>query len=117
MDACCGRLLAGTAHAATAEDLMRSRYTAFAMGDVDHLARTWHPSTRPRRINIDPDRTWTRLEVLGTTGGGMLDKEGTVAFDAHHRDGDGDHVLHEDSAFVRHEGRWVYVGPVTASLS
>lgn len=89
---------------------MRSRYTAFAVGDVDHLARTWHPDTRPRRIHLDPARTWTGLDVVATSAGGLLDQDGVVEFRAHHRDADGDDVLHEVSTFTRHAGRWVYVG-------
>lgn len=94
---------------------MRSRYSAFAWGDVEHLARTWHPSHRPRTIHLDPDRTWVRLEVLATTGGGLLDDRGTVEFRAHHRDGGGDHALHEVSEFTRVDGAWVYVAGVTGA--
>jgi SEC-C motif-containing protein len=50
---CCGPLLAGEP-APSAERLMRSRYTAFARGDAAHLARTWHPRTRPERVDVDP---------------------------------------------------------------
>ena len=108
-DACCGRFLRGEAAAPTAELLMRSRYSAFAVGDADHLLATWDPRTRPRRVELDPADRWTRLEVLGGTGGGLFDSTGAVAFRAHHRDG----VVAEDSAFRRDEGRWVYVGPVS----
>lgn len=96
---------------------MRSRYTAFATGDVDHLARTWDPSTRPRTIHLDPDRTWTGLEVLATSGGGLLDTEGVVEFAAHHSDSHGEHVLHEVSTFTRHDGRWVYLARRTTDAS
>lgn len=109
-DACCGRLHQGDAKAVTAEQLMRSRYSAFAVGDTAYLARSWHPDTRPGTIRDHPQRTWTGLDVLATTGGGMLDQEGTVEFEAHHRDPDGDHVLHEHSTFRRVDGAWVYVG-------
>ena len=110
-DDCCGRFHRG-ADAPTAELLMRSRYSAFAVGDAAHLERTWDPRTRPRRIRLGPDRTWTGLEVIATSEGGLLDATGTVEFRAHHRDADGDHVLHEVSEFVRHEGRWAYVAAV-----
>ena len=79
---------------------MRSRYAAFAVGDADYLRATWHPDTRPRRVTLDPGDRWTRLEVLGSTGGGLFDSVGTVAFRAHHRTG----VVAEDSAFDR-DGR------------
>lgn len=113
---CCGRFLRGDGQAATAEQLMRSRYTAFAREDAAYLLETWHPSTRPRRVRFDPGRRWVGLEVLETTGGGMLDSEGSVSFVAHH-ERDGRHrELREVSLFVRDEGRWRYLGPVDASL-
>ncbi len=109
-DACCGRLHRGEAKASTAEALMRSRYSAFAVGDADYLAATWDPDTRPRRIRLgDEERTWTGLEIVATERGGMLDAEGIVEFRASHRDPDGDHVLHERSRFRRIDGAWVYV--------
>jgi SEC-C motif-containing protein len=88
---------------------MRSRYAAFAVGDAAYLRDTWHPSTRPRRVELDPGDRWTRLEVLSTTGGGLFDAVGTVAFRAHHRG----EVVAEDSAFRREAGRWCYLGPVS----
>lgn len=109
-DDCCGPLLAGRRPAATPEQLMRSRYTAFARGDTAYLLATWHPSTRPRRLVLDEGRTWTGLEVLGSTGG-LLGDAGTVAFRAHYRAGGRDGVQAERSAFTRVGGRWAYVGP------
>lgn len=116
-DDCCGRIHRGEAPAATAEALMRSRYSAFAVGDMAYLARSWHPDTRPRKIHDDPARQWTGLTILATSKGGMLDQEGTVEFEAHHtggRDDDpgADHVVHEVSTFARVDGRWVYVGRI-----
>ncbi len=102
-DQCCGRFHAGAA-APTAELLMRSRYTAYAVGERAYLLQTWHPSTRPRDLRLDGTR-WTRLEVLATSGGGLLETEGTVRFRAHHDRG----VLEEHSRFAREAGRWVYV--------
>ena len=91
----------------TAEQLMRSRYAAFAVADADYLLTTWHPSTRPAALPLDPGQRWLRLEVLATTGGGLLEREGTVTFRAHASDG----VVAEQSRFVRDTGRWVYLGP------
>lgn len=103
---CCGRFHHGDA-APTAELLMRSRYSAFAVRDEAYLRRTWHPSTRPRRIGLDPGTRWTGLEILGSTGDGDA---ATVEFRAHHDSG----ALHELSRFVCVEGRWLYVdGDVT----
>ena len=105
-DTCCGRLHGGGA-APTAELLMRSRYSAYVVGERDYLLQTWHPTTRPASLELDRTR-WTRLEVLETSGGGMLENEGTVRFRAHHREG----VLAEHSRFVRDRGRWSYLGPL-----
>ncbi|PDP84571.1 hypothetical protein CQJ94_28130 [Glycomyces fuscus] len=109
---CCGRLHSGRATASTAEQLMRSRYSAFAVGDRDYLLRTWHPSTRPRSLDLDPGTEWVRLEVLSATGGTPFHNEGTVAFRAVHRAGAREGVLDEHSRFVRHEGGWVYLDAI-----
>ena len=83
-DGCCGPLHAGDAPAATAEQLMRSRYSAFVLGDAGYLLATWHPRTRPATLDLDPDVRWTGLDVLATAGGSPLETEGTVEFRAHH---------------------------------
>lgn len=88
---------------------MRSRYSAFAVGDRDHLVRTWHPSTRPQHLELDPGIEWVRLEILSTTGGTPFHKEGTVDFRAVHRQGAREEVLAEHSRFVWYEGAWVYL--------
>ena len=109
---CCGRLHDGSATAGTAEQLMRSRYSAFAVGDPAYLLATWHSSTRPRRLELDPEVRWTGLEVLATTGGSLLAAEGTVAFRAHRVDDGVPGVQAEESRFVREGGRWVYLDGV-----
>jgi SEC-C motif-containing protein len=107
--ACCGRLHDGRTRAATAEQLMRSRFSAFAIGEEAYLLSSWHPSTRPERLGLDSAREWTRLEIVGRTGGGPFDTEGTVEFRAHYRIGAEPGVQHEDSRFVREDGAWLYV--------
>lgn len=106
----------GTAPAPTAEALMRSRYTAFATGDAEYLLKSWHPDTRPHKLTLDPAQHWERLEIVATTGGGLLHKEGTVEFRAHYRHSTHTGVLHEQSRFTRVNGQWVYVdGDATRS--
>jgi SEC-C motif-containing protein len=107
---CCERFHQGTA-APTAEALMRSRYSAFAVGDHDYLVRTWHPSTRPKRITLDPGQEWIRLQVLSSAGG-FLDTEGVVEFTATWRLAGHSDVLHETSRFVRENGQWFYVAGI-----
>lgn len=94
----------------TAEQLMRSRYSAFAIGDAGYLLRSWHSSTRPRELAFDRDMRWTGLDILGGTGGSAFHSEGTVEFRAHYRTGGVAGEQYEDSSFVREDGRWVYVG-------
>lgn len=112
---CCAPLLRGAAVAVTAERLMRSRYSAFAVGDAAYLLATWHPSTRPGELEPDVDVQWRRLDILNTVRGGVADATGEVEFRAYWRvlprsgrDRDGG-VLHERSRFSRENGRWFYV--------
>jgi SEC-C motif-containing protein len=100
---------AGDRRAATAEQLMRSRYSAFAVGDTAYLLASWHPSTRPQALGPEPGLVWRRLEVLRAEGGGPFENAGTVEFRAAWRDGAERGVLHERSRFVRADGRWLYV--------
>jgi SEC-C motif-containing protein len=106
---CCGRRHSGAASAPTAEALMRSRYSAFAVRDEAYLLRTWHPETRPPRVEFDPGMRWTGLEIVGTTDGSAFHTTGTVTFRAHYTDGGRPGVLHERSRFTRVDGAWVYV--------
>lgn len=94
---------------------MRSRYSAFAVGDPDYLRSTWHPTTRPRDLDLDPALRWYRLDVLATSGGGPFDTRGTVEFRAHYRHPDGPGALHEVSRFVREDGTWRYVDGSTSA--
>jgi len=104
--ACCGPLHEG-APAATAEALMRSRYTAYVRGDAEYLRATWQAEACPEDLN--PGGTaWLGLSILRCTGGGAQD-EGTVEFEAAFRDGGRVKALHETSRFVRRDGRWLYV--------
>ncbi len=108
---CCGPLHDG-GRAVTAEALMRSRFSAFARGDVAYLERTWHPRTRPRDLELDPELRWYRLDVLRTERGGLVDDDGVVEFRAYYRSPTGRGALHEVSRFVRERGAWLYVDGV-----
>ncbi len=88
---------------------MRSRYSAYAVGNLDYVFRTWHPRTRPADLAPTPGLTWVGLEILRTVDGGDADDTGEVEFRASFRDGRGERVLHETSRFERRGGRWVYV--------
>ncbi len=84
---------------------MRSRFSAFAVGNAAYLLETWHPSTRPSHVELDEDTRWYRLDILGTTRGGPLDTSGTVEFEAFYRGGS----QRELSSFVKERGRWFYL--------
>ena len=106
---CCGRFHRGEAQAPTAEQLMRSRYSAFVVLDAAYLLRTWHPDTRPDELTLDEGMQWRRLDIVSTSRGGPMDRDGTVEFKAHFRH-DGERGVHsEASRFLRVDGRWYYL--------
>lgn len=106
---CCGALHDGAA-AVTAEALMRSRFSAFALGRVDYLMHSWHPDTRPVRLDLDDEIIWRRLQIVDTEAGTADDDTGIVEFRAAYlRDGTR-HILHERSRFRRiRDGSWRYL--------
>jgi len=94
---------------------MRSRFSAFAVGDAAYLLATWHPSTRPATLDLTGNPEWRQLEIRGTTAGSLDDTAGTVEFVAQYWDPTGHQFgeLRENSAFVRQAGEWFYVGPTS----
>ena len=95
---------------ATAEELMRSRFAAFRRGDSAWLLRTWHPSTRPRTLDLSANPRWRGLQIVDVVSGGIDHDAGEVEFRATYLvDGGGVDVLHERSRFVREDGRWFYL--------
>lgn len=107
---CCGPLHSGEAVAATAEALMRSRYSAYVRCDTDYLLGTWHADTRPAALDFsEAERTrWLGLEVKRHVR--QNEDHAIVEFVARYKLGGGSAVrLHEISRFVREAGRWYYV--------
>ena len=107
--ACCGRLHAGAENAASAEALMRSRYSAYVLGLEPYLLATWHASTRPAALHLaeDAGTKWLGLEVKRQQAQDA--SHATVEFVARYRIAGRGHRLHETSRFVREDGRWFYV--------
>ena len=101
---CCGPAHAGTP-APTPEALMRSRYSAYVLGLIDHLLATWHPSTAPGDLELGPTK-WLGLEVLNSQEQGDA---GVVEFVATFKVSGRLQRLHEISRFVREDGRWLYI--------
>jgi SEC-C motif-containing protein len=113
-DVCCEPIIAG-APAATAEALMRSRYSAYVKRAYDHLERTLSAEERKDFSHDEAKRwaeasEWQGLTILGTEKGGEQDQEGIVEFAARYRVDGQDHEHVEAAVFGREEGRWVYTG-------
>lgn len=110
--ACCGRFIDQGMLPATAEQLMRSRYTAFTRAHESYLLATWHVSTRPESLDFDPEKPvkWLGLRIDKVEKGCAHDDRGRVCFVAHWRAGGGRaQRLQECSRFVREQGRWFYL--------
>jgi SEC-C motif-containing protein len=94
--------------APTAEALMRSRYSAFALDKIDYLLDTWHASTRPASLDANPaGLKWLGLDVRRHEA--PDDDHATVEFVARSKLAGRAQRLHEISRFVREGGRWFYV--------
>lgn len=106
---CCGPLHRAERQADTAQELMRSRYSAYARGDAEYLFRTWHPRTRPADVTVDPGVAWTGLEVVDVDAGGVNDDRGEVEFVARYESSGSSAAMRERSRFERRAGRWFYV--------
>ena len=114
--ACCGRLHSGEIVAPTAEALMRSRYSAFVVGDIEYLRLSWHSATCPDDLALSSDQRWSGLQILDVVDGGMLDHHGEVKFVATYAlpgEMAGARTLHERSRFERENNRWVYLDGVS----
>jgi SEC-C motif-containing protein len=113
-EACCGPAIAGTRPAETAEELMRSRYTAFARAAVDYIIATHHGKTRGE-VSADSVRDWATtsewlgFEVLGTDRGGLADDRGAVKFRARYRQKGKIFEHLEVAHFEREDGAWRFV--------
>lgn len=90
---------------------MRSRFTAFALGDARYVRQTWHPTTAPAALDLDDGQRWEALQIIRTEAGEPDDARGTVEFQARWRDADSgvSGTLHEVSRFRRAAGQWYYV--------
>ena len=106
LDTCCGPYHVNQ-NAPDAERLMRSRYSAFVLGDVPYLLATWHSSQRPAELKLETGGKWLGLEIKQhkVTGPESAEVEFVARFLV-----DGKAVRqHERSRFVREHGRWFYV--------
>ena len=108
---CCETFLSGTKQAETPEQLMRSRYTAYAIPYIDYIERTMREPAA-KDFNKESaylwakNATWQKLEVLNTSTN--IDK-GFVEFKAYYFENGKNHILHEISEFHRIDNQWYYV--------
>ena len=86
---------------------MRARYSAYALDREDYVLATWHTSTRPTTLDMNPKMKWIGLNVKAYR---MLDADhALVEFVARCKIGGRAHRMHERSRFVRENGQWFYV--------
>lgn len=115
---CCEPFLQGAAVPATAEALMRSRYTAYTLEQMEYIENTHAPETRDS-LDMEAtcawakESTWLGLRILSTEAGGPQDSEGTVEFTARYRSHGEDFRHHEVSSFVKHDGSWYFLDGYT----
>ena len=112
---CCKRAHIDIFQAKTAEDLMRSRYTAFTMANGDYLMKSQHSATRHLSEKVEIEKwsksvKWIKLEVLNSSQGTADSNYGTVEFKAFFMSGGQIDVIHENSTFQKENNHWVYVG-------
>jgi SEC-C motif domain protein len=114
-DECCKPIIEGTKQAETAQDLMRSRYSAYVINDAQYLMDSTHFSTKANfsKSQIESwakESSWQKLEIINTQKGLENDNLGKVEFKAYYKDKKGtSHVHHEKSSFKKEEGRWYFV--------
>lgn len=113
---CCQRFISGQQLPATPEELMRSRYSAYTLADIEYIFKTMKG---PASEDFDPESsrewakkiTWLKLEVLNST---LFSKQkGFVEFLAHYMHNNKNLVLHEISEFQFDNGQWYYFDGVT----
>lgn len=112
---CCLTFIEGTRSPATAEALMRSRYTAHRLVAIDYLWNTWSPEQRLRSTKSDirawaESCDWLGLQILSTRAGSPADEQGVVEFVAMFRQHGQVHQHHEVSLFKKSLEKWLYVG-------
>ena len=105
---CCGRFIEGAEEAATPESLMRSRYSAYCLGNENYLLKTWHPSTRPNSLHLHEGAVkWTDLEIIAAPD--AEGNEATVEFVARYKQNGRAGRLRENSRFRRDGSQWFYL--------
>jgi SEC-C motif-containing protein len=107
---CCSQFLHGKS-AGTAEQLMRSRYTAYTLEDETYLLETWHSTTRPQTLNLSSQNPikWVDLRILKHSVDPDNSSRASVEFVVRYKSNGRAQKMHELSAFVNENGRWFYL--------
>jgi len=107
---CCLPVINNHRLAATAEILMRSRYTAFVKQHSQHILASWHKTTRPRTLNFDDHPVvWLKLEIHSSRDGLTDDNTGTVHFTSTYMENGHLCQLREVSQFRKEDDLWYYL--------
>jgi len=114
---CCKPIVSGVNDAITAQELMRSRYTAFTQANIDYLMRSQSAKTRPVKESKSIEKwaksvVWMGLTIIQTQAGEARDETGYVEFKALYLENGKPQQIHEKSLFQRENGKWVYVSGV-----
>ncbi|MDJ0776990.1 MAG: YchJ family metal-binding protein [Gammaproteobacteria bacterium] len=102
---CCQPFLEGSALPASAEQLMRSRYTAFTLQRMDYVDATWHADFRPADPGKGDSPRWLELAVIDSKPG---TRSAQVEFEARYLAGGRVNAVHERSSFCFEQDRWWY---------
>jgi len=110
---CCKPYILGEKTPVTAEDTMRSRYTAYVVGEVDYVYNTHNPKTigtlsKEEIKHWSESTEWTKLEIIETVDGGADDSEGIVEFKGYFLEEGETLFHHERSLFKKINGSWMY---------
>jgi len=111
---CCGQYHQGLAKPPTAEALMRSRYCAFVVQQIDYLEQTLYPTQRhdfdaESSLQWAKSSEWLGLEVLQTDKGQAEDTEGMVEYIAKFKNQGRQQQHHETGSFVKEDDQWYYM--------
>jgi SEC-C motif-containing protein len=114
-DECCELYIKGIKTPPTAELLMKSRYTAYTMGEVEYIIDSHDLETRSEInrediLNWSKSANWKKLEIIKTKLGKVRDKKGIVEFKAFYEQEENEQIHHEKSQFIKISGKWYYHG-------
>lgn len=109
---CCARYHNGE-QPATAEQLMRARFCAYAKRNANYLLSSWASEKRPAKIDFSKETAeWQRLQIIQCKKGRDKDNKGLVEFKAFYSQEGEEHFMHEISRFVKQNQRWHYLDGV-----